>query len=314
MPGAGSPDLAAAVRVRVPATSANLGPGFDSLGLALAVHDEVVVRPTGPGLVVTVDGEGADDVPRDETNLLVRALRLGLDRLGVGADVGLEVSCALRVPHARGLGSSAAAIVAGLVAARALVPDGSDALPTSALLALAHGLEGHPDNVAATLLGGLTIAWTAQDGSGTGAPAVHALHKEPVADLAPTVLVPPGRASTHAARTLLPAQVPYADAVRNTARAALLVEALTHRPDLLLTATEDALHQQYRRPAMPESIALVDDLRAKGQAAVLSGAGPSVLVLGTLAEREDASALCPRGWVAWPLAVDRDGARVLPAD
>src|SRR5881398_120060 len=151
---------AAPIRVRVPATSANLGPGFDAFGLALSLYDDVVVRVTDePGLTVDVAGMGAATVARNARNLVVRAMRATFDRLG-GRPSGLELVCANRIPHGRGLGSSAAAIVAGIVAARALVAGGAERLDDAAALALAAEIEGHPDNVAACLLGGLTLAWS----------------------------------------------------------------------------------------------------------------------------------------------------------
>src|SRR3954470_517459 len=146
------------LRVRVPATSANLGPGFDALGLALTLYDDVVVRIAESGLIVDIAGEGADDLRRDRRNLVVRAVRAAFDALG-GQPRGLEVVCANRIPQSRGLGSSAGAVVAGVLAARALVVGGPDRLDDSAVLRIATDLEGHPDNVAACLHGGLTIAW-----------------------------------------------------------------------------------------------------------------------------------------------------------
>jgi len=165
------------VTVRPPATSANLGPGFDAFGLALELRDEVVVQVVAePGLNVEVFGEGAGQVPLDESHLLVRALRVGFDALG-GQPAGLRVSCRNRIPHGRGLGSSSAAICAGLTAARDLVEGGASVLDDEALLDLANHIEGHPDNVAPALRGGLTIAWLEQDperehglGQGTEAP------------------------------------------------------------------------------------------------------------------------------------------------
>src|SRR4051812_41240919 len=196
---------AAPVRVRVPATSANLGPGFDAFGLALSLYDDVVVRVTDePGLTVDVAGMGAATVARNARNLVVRAMRATFDRLG-GKPRGLEVVCANRIPHSRGLGSSAAAIVAGIVAARALVIGGEEAMDDAAVLELATALEGHPDNVAACLLGGLTIAWT-----DSGAPRAARLDPHP--DLRPVAFVPDTRASTAEARRALPAEVPHADA------------------------------------------------------------------------------------------------------
>lgn len=292
------------MRVRVPATSANLGPGFDALGLALSLYDDVVVRVTDSGLTVDVAGMGAATVARNARNLVVRAMRATFDRLG-GRPRGLEVVCANRVPHGRGLGSSAAAIVAGVVAARALVVGGTERMDDDEVLALATEMEGHPDNVAACLLGGLTLSWTDDAGA-------HAVRLDVAPTIAPVAFVPGSSSSTKATRKLLPESVPHADATRNAARAALLVEALRRRPDLLLTATEDRLHQPYRAPAMPRSAALVDELRSAGIPAVVSGAGPTVLALTTAAEREAAQAHSRRGWTALALDVDTEGAVVLP--
>jgi len=292
------------LRVRVPATSANLGPGFDSLGLALELRDELEATITGSGLGVEVVGEGAGDVSRDETHLVVRAMHATFDALDARPD-GLLLSCRNRIPHARGLGSSAAAIVGGLVLARALVADGERRLPGPELLALASELEGHPDNVAPCLLGGLTIAWTT--GAGARATGVE------VGAVVPVIFVPPFAASTEQARGLLPATVPHADAARNAGRAALLVAALTRGVPALLEATEDRLHQQYRRPAMPASAELVDRLRAAGHAAVISGAGPTVLVLARdQLEAEAVAALVPAGWTVDRPGIDRAGASVQP--
>ncbi len=293
---------AAPVRVRVPATSANLGPGFDSLGLALNLHDDVVVRVADEGLFVDVAGEGADTVPRTRRHLVVRALQAGFDALG-GQPRGLEVVCANRIPHGRGLGSSAAAIVAGLAAARALVLGGADTLDDDALLGLAAQLEGHPDNVAACLLGGLTLAWTPADGP---AQAVR-LPVSPA--VRPVVFVPTTGASTAKARKQLPETVPHADAAHNAARSALLVHALASDPGLLLVATEDRLHQQYRAPSQARTAALVDALRADGVPAVVSGAGPSVLAFA--GSSDDLGSYAPRGWSVDVLSVDQSGAELL---
>jgi len=154
---------AGAIHVRVPATCANLGPGFDALGLALSRYDDAVARVGEDGLVVDVAGEGADDLPRDGTHLVVRTMQTVFERLG-GQPRGLELVCANRIPQGRGLGSSAAAIVAGVLLARALVVAGDEAVPDEDVLALAAELEGHPDNVAACLRGGLTVAYLSTDG------------------------------------------------------------------------------------------------------------------------------------------------------
>jgi homoserine kinase len=294
---------AAPVRVRVPATSANLGPAFDCAGLALSLYDDVVVRVADSGLAVDVAGEGADDLPRDKRHLVVKALRVAFDRLG-GQPRGLELVCANRIPQSRGLGSSSAAIVAALLAARALVLGGEEALDDDAVLELATEVEGHPDNVAACLRGGLTLAWTD--------PRVRVLTVAPHAALAPVAFVPSTRASTKKVRGLLPATVPHADAAANSARTALLVHAMTREPGLLHAATEDRLHQSYRASAMPRSFGLVEALRADGVPAVISGAGPTVLALVDAASAEAVADRAPRGFEALRLSVDSAGAQVLP--
>ncbi|MGI8531195.1 MAG: homoserine kinase [Geodermatophilaceae bacterium] len=289
-----------AVRVRVPASSANVGPGFDTLGLALQLYDEVTVEVTDAGLDIDVVGAGAAEVPRDESHLVVRALRTVAERLG-GQPPGIRLRARNAIPQGRGLGSSAAAVVAGMLAARALHPGGAGLLPDGELLALAAVLEGHPDNVAACLLGGLTIAWT-EDG------APRAVRLEPHRDVSVTLLVPPEALSTQAARGLLPDHVPHTDAARNAGRAALLVHALTADPSLLLSSTRDWLHQPYREPAMPETAALVARLRARGIPAVVSGAGPAVTAFADADLRADV----PSGWSVQRLAVDLGGAVLTP--
>ncbi|WP_073252528.1 homoserine kinase [Cryptosporangium aurantiacum] len=265
------------VVVRPPATTANLGPGYDALGAALTWYDEVEMAIVDSGLTVELEGEGADDLPRDERHLLVRAARTAFDRLG-GQPSGLRLRCVNRIPQARGLGSSSAAVVGGIVAARGLVEGGDELLDDAAALALAAEIEGHPDNVAPCLLGGVTIAWT-DDASGVA----RAARMEPAAGVHPVICVPKTRGYTAASRGLLPAEVPHAEAAANAGRAALLIRALTSDPALLLPATRDWLHQDYRRPSMPQSLDLVDALRAEGIPAVVSGAGPTVLAFATTA-------------------------------
>lgn len=280
------------VRVRVPATSANLGPGYDSFGLALSLYDEVTAEVAESGLSIEV--AGSDEVARDETHLVWRSMLAGFDRLGTRPP-GIRLSCLNRIPHGRGLGSSAAAIVSGIELARALSVDGRQRLDDVGALALATELEGHPDNVAACLLGGLTVAWLE---GGVG----RAVRLEPAA-VSPVLFVPPDRSVTHEARAALPSVIPHADAAFNLSRAALLTVALTGRPDLLLTATEDRLHQDYRAAGMPASSALVARLRAQGIAAVISGAGSSVLALAVGAEQAgQARAGNPDGWDCLELA------------
>jgi homoserine kinase len=364
------------VRVRVPATSANLGPGFDALGLALSWYDEVEVEVTDGGLTIEVTGEGAETADAGERHLVVRAMRAAFAAAGLappglappgGALPGLALSglalrCVNTIPQGRGLGSSAGAVVAGLLAARALagrVPgtdlsgadaSGTDAdasggdapgvgrrdtgalaaaaqltdeglltdgtslagerlLTDGALLALATRLEGHPDNAAACLAGGLTIAWTA-----AGGPA--AVRLEPHPGIVPVVCVPAVPVPTTAARQALPATVSHPDAAANAGRSALLVAALTQRPDLLFDATEDRLHQPYRAPLMPAAADLIGRLRAAGIAAVLSGAGPTVIALTVRdvipGPREVDSIVSQAGneWHVSPLDVDTQGATI----
>jgi homoserine kinase len=356
----------------VPATSANLGPGFDALGLALALYDEVEASIAPDGVTLDVTGEGADEVAdAGEKHLIVRAMRAAFDDLGSSQPPGITLRCVNRIPHGRGLGSSAAAIVAGVLAARALT--GADVTPDAAL-PLANELEGHPDNVAPCLFGGLTIAWISQgtggasggstdpglpraaaseDLRGRGEPGgreeraglrgeaastaaspsgpgglgglvsfppgstARAIRLETLPGITPVAIIAPKPVSTEVARDLLPAHVPHADAARNAGRSALLVAALTARPDALLDATEDLLHQDYRAPAMPETHHLVRCLRVAGIPAVVSGAGPSVLAFlgaGTMGrDRLDSTVLeTGIGWHVSPLDVERQGASVTP--
>jgi len=283
------------VRVRTPATSANLGPGFDTLGLALTLYDDLSARVTGDSYTVSVTGEGAGELPTDESHLVVRAMLATFDELG-GRPGGVAVECVNRIPQARGLGSSSAAIVGGVQLARRLAREQID---DEAALRIAARLEGHPDNVAPCLLGGFTIAWT----EGAGSRAVRLATAEGVR---PMVFVPTERGLTATARAALPGAVPHADAAFNTGRAALLVHALTRDPGLLFAATEDRLHQGYRAEAMPGTASLVAALRSVGVAAVVSGAGPTVLALSPVpGDFRPGTA-----WRAESLGVDGTGALV----
>jgi homoserine kinase len=278
----------------VPASSANLGPGFDSIGLALGLWDRYVVTTSDtPGLLVEVTGESASDVPTDERHLVLATMRHTWSVLDTAPPPGLRIEARNGVPHGRGLGSSATAIVAGVIAAQALSfpsaePDplwtapGRD-VPIDLGLAthLASELEGHPDNASASVLGGLTVSWM-PDGSGLdqGVRTVSA-RIDPHPDVEVVVFVPETQLATRTARAVLPATVPLAAAAAAAGRAALLVHALTADPTHLHAATRDWLHQEARRPSYPDTMELVDVLRAQGHAAVVSGAGPSVLVLTT---------------------------------
>lgn len=285
--------VAGPVTVRTPASSANLGPGFDALGLALMLHDEITAEVLPSGLEIDVVGEGSDDVPLDAEHLVIRAMHTTFDALGERPS-GLRLSCTNAIPHGRGLGSSAAAIVGGITLADALT-DGAE-LDASATYQLAADLEGHPDNVAAAIFGGLTIAWL--DGDTARVERI-----DSSVDI--TVFVPPEAVSTEKARGLLPSNVSHRDAATNAGRAALLVRALSGAPHLLLPATEDRLHQSYRASAMPESYELMTRLREDGVAATISGAGPTVLAFARgLGDR------LPDGWTIHELGVDPKGAQI----
>jgi len=302
--------LGRSVSVQVPATTANLGPGFDTLGLALSTYDHLIVtvRPE-PGVTVEVHGVGEGEVPTDETNLVVRAIAHTFDAYGVTMP-GLNVVAENVIPHGRGLGSSGAAIVSGIMAAKGLL-EGIVDIDSEALLSLATDMEGHPDNVAPALFGGLTIAWMTPEGPRHKKLMVHRGVK-------PLVFVPEHVMSTALARSLQPESVPHEDAVFNLSRSALLIAALIQSPELLLAATEDKLHQSYRAAAMPETNQLINLLREHGFAAVVSGAGPSILVLASdpgqrLVAAELVAAQSETPWRALMLAVDSKGATVSQA-
>ncbi|MEU4157592.1 homoserine kinase [Actinoplanes sp. NPDC026670] len=286
------------VSVSTPATSANLGPGFDSLGLALTRYDDLSARVTDGGFTVTVLGEGAGELPTGEDHLVVRAMLTTFDEVGVRPP-GLAVECVNRIPQARGMGSSSAAIVGGVQLARGLIAGGLELIDDAAALRIAARIEGHPDNVAPCLLGGFTVAWTEPGGA-------RAVKLTPAGGVRPTVFVPAELGFTALARAALPAEVPHHDAAFNAGRAALLTHALTSDPSLLFPATEDRLHQDYRAPGMPAAAALVAALRSAGVAAVISGAGPSVLAL-----TEVPGDFAPGAhWHSEVLGVDDAGARV----
>jgi homoserine kinase len=300
------------VTVRVPATTANLGPGYDSLGLALALHDTLTVESLETDeLLFELRGEGAETLPRDASHLVIRAMEAAFERLGFRHG-GLKVTADNVNPHGRGLGSSASAVVAAVSAANAMVPE-AHRRGRDWILQLTSEIEGHPDNVAPAIFGGLALSWQDSDQySSTSATVVDSV--------IPVVAVPDFELSTEAARALLPASVGHHAAAMNAGRAALLIHALTHKPEFLLAGTEDYLHQSYRAEAMRPSAALIGALRAAGHAAVVSGAGPTVLVLAN-GEAEAAAAVAFIGefnaantpdiaWRVLKLAVDVEGAKV----
>ncbi|MFF4616578.1 homoserine kinase [Nonomuraea jabiensis] len=299
------------VEIRVPATSANLGPGFDALGLALSLYDDVEAALTDEaGVRVTVEGEGAGELDLGEGHLVVKAMRATFDRMGITQPSGIRLHCRNRIPHARGLGSSSAALCAGILAARALAEGEQLSEPgrfsDDDVFALATEIEGHPDNVAPCLAGGLTVAWYDH----SGAPRM--VKVAPDERIRPVVVVPATRLATETARGLLPKDVPHKDASFNAGRAALLIAALTQRPEpgLLLAATEDRLHQHYRAPAMRATANLVERLRAVGVPAVVSGAGPTILAFSTSDTQDLIAPEVGNDWHIQQMDVDPVGANV----
>jgi homoserine kinase len=298
------------IQVQVPATSANLGPGFDSFGLALAMHDRYVAQILDDaGLDIDVTGEGADEVPRTDKNLLVKAMNKGFDYLG-GKPKGIAVRALNVIPHGRGLGSSASAIIGGLCLARALVLTGIDKMSDEKLLQLATDMEGHPDNVAGALYGNAVVAWQENQ---HGKEIAQAISLSVDTRIRAIAFIPSTAVATSKARKMLPEMIPHRDAARNSANSALLVHALTLRPDLLFRATQDFLHQSYRSEAMPASFALLTKLRDAGVAAFISGAGPTVLALHTGNESDVAELIRAAGskFEAKSLEIARSGATIL---
>lgn len=293
------------VSVKIPATSANLGPGFDTLGMALSFYDEYVAEVISSGLEIEVHGEGSSDIPTDATNLIYKTIEMVFAKQGVVVPP-LRIACHNNIPHGRGMGSSGAAVSGGVMLAAGLL-SGTREFTEAELLGFATEIEGHPDNVAPALFGGLTIAWMDESGPHHKKLTVHR-------GVSPLVLVPPNQMSTKLARSLQPESVPHTDAVFNVSRSALLVAALTQSPELMFAATEDRLHQNYRASAMPETSRLIEILREHGHPAVVSGAGPSVLVLEIdPQERVKAIALTNQHFPSWSpltLAVDYKGASV----
>jgi homoserine kinase len=297
-------DATPPIHVRAPATSANLGPAFDAAGIALDWWDELEVRPA-PVDGIQLSGEQAELLPTGRDNLIRVAMRRLAEAAGTPLPP-LHLSVVKGFPLGRGFGSSAAAVVLGLVAARRLVaPD----LPEAELLALACELEGHPDNATACLHGGAALAWVED-----GRPRRRALPVHP--DLVAVALVAPGPMATSEARRLLPERVPFAVAAHTGARSAMLPLALAGDHELLLPATEDLLHQPQRLAHTPDGAKLLERLRSAGHAAFVSGAGPSLLVLcprpaaaGVVADAEEALAADGAGgWRVRPLELARGGA------
>jgi homoserine kinase len=296
--------VSGAVRVVVPASSANLGSGFDSAGLALSMFDEIEASFTDkPGVQVDVDGEGRNSLPRDENHLIARVMLKTFANLSMPVQ-GLYLRCINRIPHGRGLGSSAAAISAAVVAARALAGTQGTRMDDQGALELASSLEGHPDNVAACLYGGFTVSWIDENS------LARAVKIKAHESIIPVVMIPRFEVDTEQARALLPSHVPHRDATYNISRSALLVHAMTSDPDYLFEATSDRIHQEYRRPSMQSASALVTSLRMKNHAAYISGSGPTVCVLTNSEKVEEVISLVPDEFEAQQLAIAESGASV----
>jgi len=296
--------MSGAVRVVVPATSANLGSAFDSAGLALSMFDEVEASFTDkPGVQVDVDGEGRNTLPRDENHLIARVMLKTFQHLSVPVN-GLYIRCVNRIPHGRGLGSSAAAITAGVVAARALAGTQGTRMDDGGAIELASSIEGHPDNVAACLLGGFTISWIDANSF------AKAVKLTPHPGIIPVVLIPKFIVETEAARSLLPSHIPHRDAAFNVARSSLLVHAICNDPDYLFEATQDRIHQEYRRPSMQSASALVSLLRQKEHAAFISGSGPTICVLTNSENVDKILSLVPEEFEAQQLEIALAGASI----
>ena len=263
--------------VTVPGSSANLGPGFDTLGIALSLYDTVEVEVTRSGLEVEIFGEGADELPRDGSHLVVKAIRSALKAADVEVS-GLRVVCTNNIPQSRGLGSSASAAVAGVAAGNGLA---GFPLSEEQVVQLSSAFEGHPDNAAASVLGNAVVSWTTVPVDGRSLPEYRAATLEVHPSIKATALVPDFHASTQAVRRVLPSHVTHADAAFNVSRTAVNVAALTAYPDLLWEGTRDRLHQPYRADVLPVTAEWVNRLRNRGYAAYLSGAGPTVMVLHT---------------------------------
>lgn len=265
------------VTVTVPGSSANLGPGFDTLGLAVAIYDTIEVEVTAIGLEVEIFGEGAEDLPRNASNLVVKAITAGLSAAGANAP-GLRVRCTNNIPQSRGLGSSAAAAAGGVIAGNVLA---GSPLDNDEVVQLASAFEGHPDNAAASVLGGAVVSWTDVPVDGRSEPTYRAVGLDVHPEILATAIVPDFHASTHAVRKVLPEQVTHVDARFNVSRVAVMTVALQHRPELLAEGTRDRLHQPYRSDVLPVTAEWVNRLRNRGYAAYLSGAGPTIMVLST---------------------------------
>lgn len=263
--------MPAAVKVRVPATVANLGPGFDALGIAVRMHLEIDIEPRRDSMDITVEGEGAELLPADDTNLVIRSMNTFFDHVG-RRPPGFAVRVKNPIPLASGLGSSSAAIVGGLFAARAVT---GRTVPQIEMVQLATSIEGHPDNVLPALLGGLVVCYRSDEDE------LRYLRLDPSERLVPIIAVPREGFPTQQAREALPSDVAFADAQFTASRAALLVAGITSGSgaDVLSDAMNDRLHEPHRLKLMPETAAVHAELRQAGLPVALAGAGPSLLIV-----------------------------------
>jgi homoserine kinase len=291
------------VHIRVPASSANLGSAFDCAGLGLDLWDDIYVRIVDErGIRVDVAGVGEGVLPGDCSHLVAQAMKLGFDALNVHPS-GIRIRCVNHIPHGQGLGSSAAAIIGGFFAARALVVDGPSLLSDTQLLTEALALESHPDNLSGSLFGGLSIAWV--DANGTAQHSTFAPHS----DIDVTMCIPSTIAPTREARAALPSEIPLTDVVVNLGASAMLVYAMTVDPSFLFAATRDAIHQHRRKMCFSPSLDLMDALRSAGIPAVISGAGPAVLAFAAV---EQVAAFVPdEDWHIAPMGIAQRGAHVI---
>jgi homoserine kinase len=303
--------MPAAVKVKVPATVANLGPGFDALGVAVQMHLEVDIEPRRDSIEIEVEGEGAETLPKDESNLVIRSMNDFFDFVG-RRPPGYSVRVRNPIPLGSGLGSSAAAVVGGLYAARAITGRN---VPQTEMVRLAVGIEGHPDNILPALLGGLVVCYQ-EPGSD-----FKYFRLEPSERLVPILAVPAKGFSTKEARKALPEDVAFADAQFTASRAALLVAAITSGAgtDVLAAAMSDRLHEPHRLKLMPETMAVHSELREAGLAVALAGAGPSLLAVVPRPEAatraEQIRRVCrarSAGWRVFVSEWEENGAAALP--
>ena len=295
------------ISVKVPATSANIGPGFDCLGLALPIYNTITIEETvlpGTGIEInimseedTIDDMSFDDIPRDENNIVYKAVEM-LDN-SIGQEPSeLKINIQAQIPITRGLGSSAAVVVGGLIAANKLLGSPAD---ETALLSIATEVEGHPDNVAPAILGGFVLSSQEDDGS-----IVYRKLSWPEEwDI--TICIPDFELSTNIARSVLPSSVPMQDAVYNAKHLAMLVQAVNTKDEKLMkTALQDKLHQPYREKLVPGMKEIMEAFKHEDGVlgCVLSGAGPTMLVISYKYDLDKIKSIVKDIWETQSIKVD----------